>query len=102
MSGHDDFRREIINQTLNGRPSDALREEKSHKAESSQVPPSDTVKTTDGSQGDSLGGLLESTLEARAEKDAAALREQREAREEIIEQTDPSMVHGIMDKLFKR
>jgi len=102
MSGHDEFRRQIIQQTITGRPSDALREEKSHRTESTKVPSSDTVKTTDGNQGDSLGGLLETTLEERREKDEARLREQREAREEIIEQTDPTMVHGIMDKLFKR
>jgi len=101
----DDIRDAIIKKTLGtrlpgGMPGADRKEVKEQRREAS--PSRGSQGIMDEIHGESLGGLLETTLEERREKDEARLREDREARAAIIETTDPSMVHGIMDSLLRR
>jgi len=94
----DDFRKLIIEQTLyRGVPEDG-----ETSAAERKHPPSGARRPMEGNQGQSLGDLLEQTLEQSAQKQEAQQREFNEARREMIESTDPSMVKELMDKMYRR
>ena len=92
----DDVRAMVIRKTLYREPID--------EGVSSPPSDSDVVKesSTDGSQGKSLGGLLQETLGARADKTKAREQESEDKKRAIREAVDADQVTDLMAMMMKR